>query len=225
MFPMSDPAPMARFGGDAPDPDGNDERPALLRFLKRARALIVLVPLVVGLLVAASIGASKLWAELPERVAPPPDVTCWNGSTAPLTECPPPTGKGGLRWVFPSFRAQDAQCREIRRPASDRARPVEFTCDLRLDQRPVTVVYSVRTSVTQGLAFLERSYGSDPAADGELLVFRDRRPDDEGSYRLTAAYAEHPYSVTVQAPEPGLRDTALAELVEFRPAERLLARG
>lgn len=230
---MSDPAPMARFGGGATDPDRPDdddgERHVVLRVLKRVRAAVVLVPLVAGLLVAASIGASKLFADVPERVAAPPDVTCWNGSTAPLASCPDPRGKAGLRWVFPSFRVADtdAACTPVQRRQRDSARPVEFACDLQFEQLPITVTYTARTAVASGLAFLERTYGveGEPEADGERLVFRTARADDDGAFRVTVAYAEHPYSVTVAAPEPGLRDAALGELVDFRPADVLATRG
>jgi hypothetical protein len=83
----------------------------------------------------------------------------------------------------------------------------------------------VRTSVREGLAFLERTYGTAPVADGDRLVFRAAGPDGTGAYRLTVAYAEHPFSVTVGAPDPGLRDTALEQLVEMRPGDRVLTRG
>ncbi len=208
-----------------PAPDDEDDEPhVVLRTLRRARSLLVLVPLVAGLLVAAGIGASKLWADLPDRAAAPPDVTCWDGATAPLAECTAPDGRAGLRWVFPSFRRDADSCREIRRPARGRERPTEFTCSVIVDQRPVTIVYSVRTSTTEGLAFLERSYGTEPVVDGDRLVFTADEPG-EGRYRVTVAYAEHPYSVTVEAPAPDVRDTALAELVELRPARRVLTRG
>ncbi|MCW2815252.1 MAG: hypothetical protein JWN84_2707 [Nocardioides sp.] len=229
---MSDPAPMTRFGGGATDPeqpDADGEPHVVLRVLKRVRSAVVLVPLVAGLLFAASTGASKLFADVPERVAAPPEVTCWNGSTAPLASCPAPQGKAGLRWVFPSFRIADtdARCAPVQRRSRDSARPVEFACDLSFDQLPVTVTYSARTAVRQGLAFLARTYGAEgvPEADGDRLAFRSGRADDDGAFRVTVAYAEHPYSVTVEAPEAGLRDAALGELVDFRPADALATRG
>lgn len=223
---MSDQAPMARFGGDAPDADDVGERHVVLRTLRRVRVAVVLVPLVVGLLVAASIGAGKLFEDVPQRAAPSPDVTCWNGSESPVTACPEPRGKFGLRWVFPSFRPDQTSCAPVSRRKRAEVRPVEFACDLRYDQRPITVTYSARTSLKEGLSFLERSYGAapEPEADGDRLAFRSKKPD-EGLYRVTIAYADYPFSVTVEAPEIGLRDTALDELVRFRPATQVLVRG
>lgn len=224
---MSDPAPMSRFGGDAPDADEVGERHVVLRTLKRVRVMIVLVPLVVGLLVVASIGADKLFEDVPDRAATDPVVTCWNGSEAPASTCPEPSGKFGLRWVFPSFKPDDGRCVEIKRRQRSQARPVEFSCSQSFDQRPINVTYSARTSTQQGLTFLQRSYGvqSVEDADGERLVFRAAKPDEEGLYRVTVAYADYPFSVTVAAPEAELRDTALDELVRFRAADNLLVRG
>lgn len=222
---MSDPAPLARFDADAPDADEVRESHVVLRTLKRVRALIVLVPLIGGLLAAASIGASKLWAEIPEREAVSPEATCWDKSVRPVDECPEPVGPFGLRWVFPSFRADDPRCERVVRSRRQQQRPLEFACSLRFDQRPVTVTYSVRTSLEQGLTFLQRRYGVDPRpeADGERLVFRAAKATD-GVWMVTVAYAEHPFAVTVEAPKRRLRDDALAELVEFRPAEQIRVR-
>lgn len=226
MGRMSDPDPMARFDPDAPDADDLEERHVAFRALKRMRALLVLGPLVVGLLVAAGIGASKLWADPPERDAVSMVVTCWNGVEAPADECTEPQGGPGLQWVFPSFRLDDARCQEIKRPARDEPRPVEFTCDRTLDQRRVVLVYTARTSLDQGMAFLRRTYDASPdeQADGERLVFRSPVVDDNGNVALTAAYAEHPFTVTVRAPTEELRDTALDELVQFRPADEVVVR-
>lgn len=214
MTPMSDPAD-----------DQDDEPHVVLRTLRRVRSLLVLVPLLVGLAVAGGVGAAKLWADIPDRGTAAPDVTCWDGATAPLAECTAPRGRAGLRWVFPSFRRDAEGCTEVRRPDRGRARPTEFSCPVIVDQRPVTIVYSVRTSTSDGLAFLERTYGAPPVADGDRLVFTADRPDDGGAFRVTVAYAAHPYSVTVEAPDRTVRDTALAELVELRPADRVLTRG
>jgi hypothetical protein len=225
---MSDPAPMDRFGTHASDvdaADGPDEAHVVTRTLKRARVLIVLVPLVVGLLVAASIGAGKLFEDVPERGAVAPEVTCWNGTRSTAADCPEPRGRSGLRWVFPSFNPGDSRCAQVSGPKRAGGRPVQFACALQYDQRPVTITYAAHAEPERDLRSLERSYGfpPEPEADGARLAFRSDQPQD-GLYRVTIAYADHPFSVTVQAPEPGLRDTALDELVRFRPAPQVLVR-
>lgn len=221
---MSDPAPPSRLlGGGDPESDTGEGNP-VLRTLKRVRAFLVLVPLVVGLLVAAGIGAEKLWADLPERTAVGPDVTCWDGRTAPAIECTSPRGLRGLQWVFPSFQPRDERC-VLQRTSTNR-RPYDVACSLRFDQRPVTVTYALRGDADALVEAVRTAYGTRPTgeADGDRLVFRSNRPDDEGRYRVTVVYAEHPYAVTVQAPDRRVRDTALAELVSFRPASQVLVR-
>jgi hypothetical protein len=219
--------PIAPFGTDASDDDEVRERHVVLRTVKRLRSLIVLVPLAAVVLVAAGIGASKLWAEIPVREDPDPPVTCWDGTETTLSECSEPTGLRGLRWVFPSFRPSDDACERVRRSERNQERPLEVACTSSFDQRPVTLTYSVRTSLDQGLTFLERRYGEPPTedADGERLVFRSQGADEDGLHSATVAYADHPFAVTVEAPDPDVRDDALAELVRYRPADEVVARG
>lgn len=222
---MSDRPGVADFDDGAPDAEEVQERHVVLRFLKRSRAALVLVPLVVGLVVAAGIGAQKLWAEVPERAIPVTEVVCWDGSRLPETDCTEPRGPAGLRWVFPSFRPSEQDCRQVERGQRPTAPPWEFSCETSYDLRPVTITYSIRNSVDAGLEFLERTYGG-PArelAGGERLVFASSRARG-GIYSTTVAYADHPFSVTVQAPALDVRDGALAELVDLRPAGDLRVR-
>lgn len=221
---------MQRFGApapeSAPDPDDVGERHVLLRIWRRVRVFLVLVPLLIALLVAASIGARKLFEDVPVR-AVDPDVTCWDNTTAKASECTEPTGKAGLRWVFPSYRMSEDQCTRVRFKRSARERPVEFACDLRYDQRPVLITYTVRTSLSQGLSYLQRTYDVVPVtqAGGDRLVFRTNAVDDDGYYSVTVAYSDHPFTVTVASPDAEIRDTALDELVRFRPAGQVVVRG
>jgi hypothetical protein len=220
---MSEPSRLSTFGGDAPDGEGGERRVAL-RTLLRLRSFIVLVPLVVGLLVAAIVGASMLWADLPQRTVADTEATCWDGRTAPVTDCTEPRGTRGVGWVFPSYRPGDERCARVR--FRGKASPYDIACHLRFDQRPVTVTYAVRGSSEGLLKAVRRSYGTKPVseAEGERLVFRAAKADDEGLFRVTVVYADHPFAVTVEAPDRQLRDTALDELVSYRPADQVLVR-
>ncbi|MFB9315355.1 hypothetical protein [Nocardioides plantarum] len=220
---MSDPAPPTRFGGDAPDGE-TGERNVVLRTLLRLRSVLVLVPLLAGLLIAAAIGAGMLWADIPDRQLTGPDVTCWDGQSAPVTDCTEPRGRRGLHWVFPSYQIRDERCVPLERRGS--SSPYQVACALRFDQRPVTVTYTARSSADDLLKALRASYGAKPVseADGERLVFRGSSAGSNGLYRVTVAYAGHPFSVTVEAPDRRVRDTALDELVTFRPADQVVVR-
>lgn len=222
---MSDSAPTPRFGRDAPEGDAG-ERHVVVRTLLRLRSFIVLVPLVVGVLVAASIGASKLWADIPQKTVAGPNVVCWDGRTIPVTDCVEPRGKRGLHWVFPSYKPWDKRCALVGGRSRTVVRPFDVACNVRFDQRPVTVTYAVRGSAEALVAAVRKSYGNRPVteADGDRIVFRSNRPDAEGLYRTTITYAEHPFAVTVEAPDQRLRDTALDELVRFRPADQIIVR-
>jgi hypothetical protein len=228
---MSDPAPLSSFGDDATEENGDhdgdhdgDQRHVVLRTLLRLRSVIVLVPLVAGLLVAAGVGAGMLWADLPQKTVSGTEVTCWDGRSAPLTDCSEPRGPWGVHWVFPSYRPGDERCERVR--TQGKASPYDIACHLRLDQRSVTVTYAVRGTPEGLLKAVRRSYGIEPVdeARGERLVFRAGRADSEGIFRVTVLYADHPFAVTVEAPDRRLRDTALDELVSFRPADQVLVR-
>ena len=97
---------------------------------------------------------------------------------------------------------------------------------LRLDQRPIVITYNVRRSPEALRDHVQESYGTEPVpeADGERLVFRSNRADGDGLFRVTVVYAAHPFAVTVEAPDRRLRDDALGELVDFRPADEVLVR-
>src|SRR5438874_1636976 len=69
---------------------------AVARFLHRWRAPLVLVPLVGGLVAAGGVGASMLWAHLPDRAAAGA-VTCWDGAQRSAGACSQPHGLPGLR--------------------------------------------------------------------------------------------------------------------------------
>ncbi len=206
----------------AEDDDEVRERPVVLRVLKRWRALIVLLPLVIALGVAAAIGARLLWADVPERVAPAPDVTCWDLTVVPESQCPVPSGVAGLRWVFPSFTPGRSDCTEV---AREEPLPFEWRCRVVLDGEPIRLAYSARPSTEQALSSLRQRYTDEPesVADGERLVFRLPNRAEAG-YMLAVAYERYPFVVTVTAATIGLRERALEQLLEFRPDDQVLAR-
>ncbi|WP_138874734.1 hypothetical protein [Nocardioides dongxiaopingii] len=207
------------------DEDDRAEPPTLLRVLKRWRAVIVLLPLLVGIGVAASIGASMLWADDADEAGPEPDVTCWDRSVAPASECSEPTGLVGLRWVYPGIPARAAGCTPEGR-TGERGREdgqagagdtLAYVCPLPLGGDEVRLLYTRHATTEAGLERTARRHeGVEPEEDAGRLVYRGARPE-RGRWSLTAVYADHPFSVTVEAATARLRDLALSELVSRAP--------
>ncbi|WP_134765775.1 hypothetical protein [Nocardioides sp. 1609] len=198
------------------DEDDRAEPPTFLRVLKRWRAVIVLLPLLVGIGIAASIGASMLWADDADAPGPEPDVTCWDRSVAPASECPEPTGLVGLRWVYPDLPARAAGCTPEGR-ADEATGTLAYVCTLPLGGDEVRVLYTRHATTEAGLERAARRHpGVTAEEDDGRVVYRDARPE-RGRWSLTAAYADHPFSVTVEAATARLRDLALSELVSRAP--------
>jgi hypothetical protein len=180
----------------------------------------VLVPALAGIAYGGAVGAQMLWAEPDSAVAPEAAVTCWDGSAGTGDDCPPPTGRDGLRWVFPSFRPAEQRCRRVVYEDAGAMGPLEFACRQRIEGSRATISYSERSDLDRGLAYFAQRYDDVDVrrvADGTRLLYRDDTPRPDGSYEVTVAYAAHPFAVTVSARNERLRDTVLEESVRLRP--------
>lgn len=182
---------------------------------------VVLVGLV-GLVAAGAVGASLLFAQVPEPEPEPATVTCWDGEErADADDCGQPTGVRGLRWVFPSFRPGDQDCRNVRDDHPDFQGPTIWACFVEIAGSPVRVTYSELTEVAESIAYLEKSHRGVErttvrSRDGSAVRYEWRRRF-EGGYVLISVYAEHPYAVEVRAEDAVLREDALETVVRFRP--------
>lgn len=195
--------------------------------LLRWRAAIVLVPLLAGLGYAGLLGARMLFEDPTPAAAPAPEVTCWDGTVDVATACSAPTGKAGLRWVFPSFDPQAQRCREVVYRKAGEAGPLEFSCRTRVQGTTARISYSERSSLQSGLEYFAKLYGgvtATPAAGGTQLVYRDPAPTGKGTYRATIAYTASPFAVTVTARNERLRDAVLDDAVRLRPERYLSVR-
>ncbi|MBS45969.1 MAG: hypothetical protein CMH83_22905 [Nocardioides sp.] len=188
------------------------------------RTLVVLPLLAAALVWAGARGASMLWAERPVREAPPPTVVCWDGSEQVRADCGEPTGQVGLKHVFPSFTPKSRLCSEVTYDRDNGTRPYEWRCTREVNGQRVRITYTERSSLQRGLAFVAKQYrGTDPerVAGGDRLVYRSDKKVKNGRFRLTVAYADHPFTVEVLAPTKRSRDAALDQVVTFRPAAAL----
>ncbi|MDN4172130.1 hypothetical protein QWY28_04175 [Nocardioides sp. SOB77] len=189
-----------------------------------SRTPLVVVPLVVLLLAAAGFGARLLLADPDAADASGGPARCWDGTSSRdgVAGCSRPRGLEGLAWVFPSIDLDDPAC-----SGAEGERRTTWRCRVRVAGAPVVVTYAAARDVRGNLRRLRRVYAAGDraaarAADGSVnrWVWRLPEPDGSGLVRLTSAYREHPYAVTVAAPTVQARDLALRRVVEQRdPAE------
>jgi hypothetical protein len=194
------------------------------------RSALIVVPLVLGLLLVAAIGARMLTAEIPDRG---PGATneqaperCWDGALKPDEGCPIPSGRAGLRWVFPSFRPSEIGCRDARADFPRSTRPAMFSCAGTVEAGDVTILYSQLTQVDRGRSSFEKTYGDAEELDDELgkrLLWREGDdPGADGDYDLAVMYAALPFAVELSAASPKALSQALESLVRFRNADDVM---
>ena len=94
---------------------------------------------------------------------------CWDGSrTAKISECPPPTGRSGLAWVFPSLEPKTG-C-EFTRPVKSQKTAV-YVCPFRTGGGQGLVRYTAWTDLDSAREYYRTQYGRKPSV--QVL-------DDEG---------------------------------------------
>ncbi len=211
-----------RAGASTPGPDRPTRR-GVWASLRRWRAPIVMIPLVLGLVYSGTVGAKMLWAEVNPEPAPEPVVTCWDDTEATAAECPAPAGLPGLRYVFLSFRPAADGCKKVTYPESDFPRPLEYRCTVRIDGGRASITYSERSDLDRGLTYFDKRYDVRAVRTngGARLRYTDSEPRKNGTYEATVALTSYPFAVTVSAANERLRDAALDERVRIR-ADRFL---
>lgn len=140
---------------------------------------------------------------------------CWDGSRTPITRtCPLPTGYAGMRYVFPSYRAQNAASTCVNQPDDIRHEPgklLSLACNVSTSAGPVQIVYGTWTSWKTALAHYTGKYQRSGRIEGDLLAWGPR--DFGGSRGIQAALLYRstvPFSVTVKAPSDAAAAAALA---------------
>ena len=214
---------LDEHGEQHADPDDYRDVPG------RLRSMLVVVPLIAGLLVVAGVGARMLVAEIPdpEPEAEVADVTCWDGKVQAAEDCTAPTGRAGLRWMFPSFKPDLIGCHNVLREHPEFKRPSMFECEGAVSTGRVTITYSELNGVAGGRSYLEREYGVAPQeVDDErgLRLLWTESGESDGIYELDMMYADAPFAVEVRARSAQARDDALETLVRFRPADHISVR-
>lgn len=189
------------------------------RFLRRFRVPLVVLPLLAGLVVAGGVGASLLWAAVPKPASQGQFDVCWSGETRPGGTCTAPHGTRGLVYLFPGFHPTDPGCHQRPTDADDSGKATEWRCTSLLRGHRIEIAYRSRTAFERGIRYLTTRYADaeqEISADGGRYVWRTDGPDRSGRYEFVSAYLDYPYTLTLWAATPQLRDEATRALVRFR---------
>ncbi|MBF4163674.1 hypothetical protein [Nocardioides acrostichi] len=200
---------------------------AMHRRPTRARTAAVVVPIVLGLAIAAGYGSRLLWHQV-APAASSGEVTCWDGSGADAAvDCALPSGVKGLAWVFPTFKPAKQDCTDelASHPAFTRA--TMWSCRQTVQGRAVSITYSQVASVSQTRRTLDRQLGADqrsrstPRGAGPRFRWQPARIAD-GRWRSALLVGSQPYLVEVTASTAQDAADVLKRRVRVRPASELL---
>lgn len=162
-------------------------------------------------------------ASVSPEPSPPPRVRCWDGSSADrLVDCTSPTGRRGIRWVFPSLTEADCS-------PGDAKRLQIWNCYDYLDDGT-----AIRFNYSEWDNFASAAvhYRNPGTRDGfsETLL-----PDGriqwlsydlaKAQYKAALAYERAPWSVTIYADTEAHRAAAVRELLVMRPRDQLRGIG
>lgn len=137
----------------------------------------------------------------PEKVTARPK-RCWDGRvTDSAAACSVPSGLKGLRWVYPSFEQDRAECRRIRKPLSPRKVLVYF-CPFTVDNPDEGIRYSEWVSAPAAQETITRDF--DPWLEpkvqeesGAWSVWIRESADEQGWFSSAVAYRDWPFSAEV----------------------------
>jgi hypothetical protein len=127
---------------------------------------------------------------------------CWDGQVAAQAAgCSVPTGRKGLRWVYPGFQPDRAGCRRISRPLSPRKALVYF-CPFTEDNPDEGIRYSEWVSVDAAREIITRDFSPWPEADVQRgshtwSVWVRESSDEQGWFSSAVAYRDWPFSAEV----------------------------
>lgn len=187
----------------------------------RRRTLVVVLPLLAGLAVAAGVGGRLLLSPDDGAAAADGPTTCWDGRLAIDVPCPEPTGTAGLAWVFPTFDRVRLDCVDELELHPEYTRPAMWTCEQAVGGRPVQVTYSEVTGTEDALRFLDRLHGPDARRTERSAYAWRATQTPSGSWVTSLLLRDLPFAVTVTATQRSDAARALARRVEVRPpAER-----
>ena len=155
--------------------------------------------------------------------APPPaPYQCWDGKEAQqLTDCPPPTGVAGLKWVFPAMAGE--KCGKVTKDGADGSVLRVLCRHVLVDGTRIGVGYFQWRSVEDGQEF----YGAQGLAPTEAEA-PDGRPVAYGFFGVQGdtvksanLFVDEPLSSTVTFPASVSPTAADVQALSPRPYDQL----
>ncbi len=153
-----------------------------------------------------------------------PRAECWDGATADqLSECTTPRGLAGLAWVFPSLRPDQPECSTRQAEVDGKLDVVICTFEFR--GTPGLVRYTSWANLDRSHRYYNGQYPAAPRlANGPesaaRWVWRLSARTERGRIRMSTAYVDWPFSVSVEAGTLAAREWAYRQLA-FRPDSQM----
>ena len=135
----------------------------------------------------------------------PRPVRCWNGRVEERTGgCATPSGKEGLRWVYPSFHP--AACRRTWRPLSPE-KELGYFCPFTTANPREGIRYSEWTSATAAREIIAGDFAPWPEQSVERedytwSVWIRESKDEQGWFSSALAYRDWPFTAEVVSNTP-----------------------
>jgi len=131
--------------------------------------------------------------------ASPQRLRCWDGTVAKQTQdCPTPSGRPGLRWVYPTFQSDQPPCQLILR--TKRANVVRgYFCPFTFRNPREGIRYNEWTSAVAARDVMSRDYNPWPERGVEQegytwSVWIRRSEDESGRFSAAMVYRDWPFS-------------------------------
>jgi serine/threonine protein kinase len=194
-----------------------------------AAALVALVLL--GLIVSAAY--SRGWRPSADRLpgdgnpsAAPSSgsVRCWDARlVASIQECTTPSGAAGLAWVLPSLNPQNPEC--LSKGSAIDGKSTVVVCPFQFRGARGLLRYTEWDSVDSARRHYADVYPDEPrevesTASAPRLVWRLTDRSAQNRFRMSSAYVDWPFSISVEADSLAAREWGYRQ-VAFRTDDQM----
>lgn len=192
------------------------------------RRVAALAASLVGVVAAIGLGFWA-WSSMDPETGTSADdklFTCWNKQQVIRRGyCADPDGLAGLRWVYPSFHHNLADCR--RRPDANPDPALRsWFCPAPGGASDDGIRYTEWQEVGDAKTHFDRVYDQAPSeapfvVEGRPVGYRWARtdPNEKGSYKMTMVYSKWPFSLSVYARSKADLEKVCSAVVVRTPQE------